>query len=75
MTASSEELPQTMLDAQDCADFIRLFFLLPEGIQTYSMVMQDHTDCSLNTGVVETEGGTLSVLSSIRSAVATQNIW
>lgn len=72
MTASSEELPQTMLDAQDCADFIRLFFLLPEGIQTYSMVMQDHTDCSLNTGVVETEGGTLSVLSSIRSAVATQ---
>ncbi len=67
-----EELPQTMLDAQDCADFIRLFFLLPEGIQTYSMVMRDHTDCSLNTGVVETQGDTLCVLSSIRSAAATQ---
>ncbi len=72
LTAQAEKLPQTMLDAQDCADFIRLFFLLPEGIQTYSMVMKDHTDCSLNTGVVETEGDTLCVLSSIRSAVATQ---
>lgn len=72
LTAVKETLPETMMAKDDTADIVRLLFLLPEGIQTYSMVMKDHTDCSLNTGVVETNGETVSVISSIRSAAASQ---
>lgn len=72
LTVSNEALPASMMDSEDSAAIARLLFLLPEGIQTYSMVMKDHTDCSLNTGVVSTQGATVSVISSIRSAAASQ---
>ncbi|MGJ8515522.1 beta-Ala-His dipeptidase [Carnimonas bestiolae] len=67
VTVSDEVPRQAALSAEDSARFIRLLGALPYGVERYSDEVPGVVETSNNIGIVELEGGRLSLDAMVRS--------
>lgn len=66
---AAEEMPKRVMDAKTVENIINFLYLVPNGVKSMSMDIEDLVGASLNLGVVQTKEDGVEIISSIRSSV------
>lgn len=74
---AAEKAPERVMAKESMEHVIRFLYLIPNGVQSMSMDIENLVESSLNLGVVETKEDCVEIISSIRSSVGSikENIY
>lgn len=65
----SAHKPEQIMSRASKENILNFLYLIPNGVQSYSMDIEGLVESSLNLGVVETKKDSVQIVSSIRSSV------
>jgi dipeptidase D len=66
---AAEEKPKKIMDDATTKNVVNFLYLIPNGVQSMSMDIENLVESSLNLGVVQTKDDSVEIISSIRSSV------